>query len=231
MHADLTLLVALDAADEHVSDLERRLAAARARPAEGRAARDAAAEAARAARAAWEAARDEERALNRKLAEYETRRQGAVRALETGAGSPEAAERQLAQVREILDQTETGILEAMERQAELAPPRDAAQAALAAAEAKLAEIEAAAPGEIATLETELRLAVGARDVARGPVSTHLLAAYDGLRIRKRRPVTLIHKDTCKACNTLVSAQRIADAARGSALINCHNCGRFLVPPS
>ncbi len=231
MHPDLVLLVALDQADEALTRAERALTAARNRPGEARVALAAAEAALVAAQGEVDAAKAEERAQQRKLSEYENRRAGAVRALETGQGSAEAAERQLAQVREIMGDTETAILEAMERHEVLCPQRDTRRAERDAAAAALRAVEAAAPPEIAALEAEVAQAQASREAARAPIAKDLAVAYDRLRARKSRAVTPIRKDTCNACNTVISAQRLANAARGVELLTCSNCARFLVPPA
>lgn len=226
---DLERLAQLGDRDTEIDRLNRQIEQARKQL-------DAAGEAVRAAKAAL-AASDAEIAahkkhvhdLERRFDEYKTRERGALRALEIGAGNPESAEKQLAQCRVILDQTETEQLVAMERDDVLATARRDRLAQITRTEAELGEISAQVPVTIRKAEAALIVANAARDEALAGLPEELRRRYESLRTSKRRnAIVRIADGACSACQMHVQAQQLANLRKGMA-DPCHGCGRWIVP--
>jgi predicted nucleic acid-binding Zn-ribbon protein len=227
MHPDLVRLAELTDLDTELDRVKKDLTAARATVEQAAGAEREATAARDRAAADLEVAKNEERALYRKIDEYKTRRQGAVRMLEMGAGSADAAEKQLAQCEAILDETETELLYLMERMDTLRAALAAADASVARAKAAHTEAARAAPGRIGELEAQEKDLTGRRTAVHADIPADLRGRYDLLRASKKRTaVARIVDGTCSACNISVQAQMIADVKRGQ-LVTCHGCQRWL----
>jgi predicted nucleic acid-binding Zn-ribbon protein len=229
MHADLERLASLNDLDQELDRVLRELADARALV---QRADDAIADATRtrdAAQAEVDVARNEERTLQRKLEEYKTRQQGAIRILETGAGDPTLAERQLSQCAAILDQTETEMLELMERQDRLKAQLTATERALDKTGIARKEAEHLAPGRIAKLDRQRVELEAKRAQLSDGLPIDLRKRYDTLRGGKKKyAVARLDKDVCRGCQMVVGSQQIADIRRG-LMEPCRGCGRWVVP--
>lgn len=228
MHPDLQRLARADAIDRE----RRRVTRARDALQQGHVeARDAvvAAEAGlEDAEQALQQAREEERALNRKLHQYRQRRDSAVRILESGAGDPDSAQRQLDQCDQILDQTETELLELMERQDTLQAARDRAVGTLDAAKQALARLDAETPPRVAELQADLERMASERDAELAALDALTRDRYLELLRRKGNAVAPIDGGACQSCRMVVQAQHLADIKRG-LIVPCRGCHRWLVP--
>lgn len=182
-----------------------------------------------AAQAELDAAKSREYAASRDVTTYRERERGAIRALETGAGNPEAAERQIAACRQHIDAAETLELESMEQQDGLKRQLVAATTALTEAEAALTATTASAPTTIASSEAEIRAIAAERAPIWAQLPLDLRSRYDTIRPKKRSCVAWIRDATCSACQLHVPAQQISDIARGANLEGCRGCGRWLIP--
>lgn len=171
----------------------------------------------------------EDRAAQRKLDDYRAKKAGALRMLETGMGSPEAAERQMTQCDAIIDETETALLLLMERNDALRRDLEFAEQALAKATLARDEAERQAPGRIGVAEREHDRLAKRRDAVRSELPADLRGRYDTLRSgKKKNTVARIADGTCSACQMVVGVQQIADIKRG-LIAPCRGCGRWLVP--
>jgi predicted nucleic acid-binding Zn-ribbon protein len=186
-----------------------------------------------AARAASEQARVEHakhtHALERRIDEYRVRERGALRALETGAGDATAAERQLAQCRAILDETETEQIVAMDRDDALRATLATQAAAITDAEAAERDLTARTPGVISKAEAAITAADAHRREQLAALTDDTRKRYESLRTSKRRnAVVRIVDGTCSACQMTVPMQQLADL-RAGRLSACRGCTRFIVP--
>ena len=231
MHDDLMCLLALNDADDALDTAKARLSAAKSAVKKATQQRDEALTARDGAQADLDAAKAEERALNRKVEQYEARRATATRALEMGAGDPDAAERQIEQVGQILDDSETAILELMEKQETLTAIRDAKQEELDAKERALEAAIAAAPAAIAEATAQEAAASTERDEKRTLVRKDMVVHYERVRQRKRKPVVRLNGRTCPACQLMIGAARVSELKRGVIdILMCPGCHRIVVLP-
>lgn len=170
----------------------------------------------------------EERALHRQLDDYRAKQQSATRILETGAGSPDAAQRQLVQCSAILDDLETKLLEMFERQDGLRASLAAAETELAKAGSERSRVANETPGVLARLEAEERAALPKRTAVANELSPEVRQRYDMLRAGKKKvAVARLVDGSCTGCQMTVPAQHISDLRRG-LMEPCRGCGRFLL---
>ncbi len=174
------------------------------------------------------AASAEERALQRQLDDYRAKQQSAMRILETGAGNPDAAERQLAQCSAILDDIETKLLEMFERQDGLRASLNAAETELAKAGAERMRVATETPVTLARLEAEEHATQPKRTSIADELSLEVRQRYDMLRAGKKKvAVARLVDGSCTGCQMTVPAQHISDLRRG-LMEPCRGCGRFLL---
>ena len=168
--------------------------------------------------------------LQRRFDQYDNRRRGAIQALETGAGSADAAQRQLEQCTAILDDVETEQLEAMETQDRLDQDRAAAADALTAARVALAEAQQVTPGILRDIAGSRAEASGRRQDIVSRLPPPLNKRYEAVKARRGTAVAMLESGACKTCRTMAPKQQVADILRG-LIAPCKFCGRWLVPDS
>ena len=172
----------------------------------------------------------EELALQDKVRTYEHQRNMAVRALEQGAGTADAAERQIEQCDRILDDAETQILQLMEDQERITDEIEAAQSALAAVTEVLTEHERDVPGEIQGYRAEYQQHKTRRTEAFARLEPDKQERYKKLRERRGSAVALIKDKSCHRCGRVVQSQHLGDILKGK-IMPCHGCARWLIPTS
>lgn len=230
MELDIDVLAALADVDDVIRDADRKRKAARASVPAAQKARDNAEQAVSEAEQTLADHTDTERANQRKLNEYETFLERANRALATGAGDPEAAERQRVSCIGIIDDLETDQLELMDGRETLETALAARRAELVVAEEAVVAATAACAPEVKVQTARLMAAKGDAIHLRTKLHKAELVRYDALMARNRRPVsTLIKKDICKACNR-VQFPRAMQELKSGRLIQCAGCGRWLHAP-
>lgn len=221
------LLEQLDRADREL----HRIAADRAKLAARLAERDKAStdavSAAKAAHAELEKNRTEERAVNRRLEDLRNSRGAALKVLESGIGNAEAAERQLAKCDGLIDEAETSVLEALERQDGLVRVLTAAEARVAESAAALEAERQAQPALLEALERDEAKATAERTHVARSVPADLRGRYDSFRERGRWAVARIREGACEACSRAVQPQMVVDL-RHDKVVACHGCHRWLV---
>lgn len=170
-----------------------------------------------------------QRELSREVESYEARRRSANQVLERGIGDADAAERQIAQVTEKLDDLETEQLEGMERDEQLASQ-------LAQAEKDAAEAEAFEKAERATHDERMKKLADRwaeilplRKATLAEMDSLTADRYEGLVSRKGRAIADVVAGSCSACQMVVRQQHIADLQR-DLMHACGGCGRWLLPP-
>ncbi|MFT6147291.1 MAG: putative nucleic acid-binding Zn-ribbon protein [Myxococcota bacterium] len=229
MELDIDVLAALAHADDEIRDADRKRASARASVPNSEKARDEAAKAVADAKQLLATHTETERANQRKLKEYETFVMRANRALETGAGDADAAERQRVSCIAIIDGLETEQLELMDVRETLEAALLAREAELVAAEETVVTANAACAPEVKVQTARLMTAKGEAIYLRSKLHKVELVRYDALMDRNRRPVSILKKDTCKACNRVQVPRAMQELKRGR-LVQCAGCGRWLHAP-
>jgi predicted nucleic acid-binding Zn-ribbon protein len=175
-----------------------------------------------------EVALSNERALNRKLADYANKRDRTRSLIETGSAPDfDAAQRQLAQLLALHDETETEALEAMEA-------RELVEEALAEAASDASKTEAAAAAA-KERETTRRPEIAARYGALKPrhagfakkLTNAHLSRFQELKRKGVKPVVNLVDGTCPQCHIEPPPMTLVDVARGSTRVNaCRGCGAF-----
>jgi predicted nucleic acid-binding Zn-ribbon protein len=177
---------------------------------------------------AVKASRHEELGLHDKVRTYEHQRGMAIRALEQGAGTPEAAERQIEQCGRILDDAETTILQLMEDQERITEEIEAAELALSEVTRILESREREVPTQIAAHRSAYKDQKTLRDDAFGQLDPELQDRYEKLRKRRGSAVSIIKEKACHRCGRVVQPQHLGDILSGQ-LLPCHGCSRWLFP--
>lgn len=226
MHPDLEQIATAYAADRQIATLRRKRTTAEATLADGKKAAADAQKARDAAQAELRRLGSEEQSLAAKTTEYQARKAGAQRVLDTG-GNLDVAQRQLDQVNAILDDVETqGILN-LEAQ-------DAARVAVALADKALAErrkVEADVveriPKEIAAIDAEISRHEAERVAALAPLDHNTRERYMLLLAKKGSAASEVKGGVCAACSMAVQPQHLADVKRGM-IVPCRGCSRWLI---
>lgn len=161
------------------------------------------------------------------LATYAQQKKGAERALFSGLGSADAAQRQLDQLSELSDALETDLLEVMETIDELS---DALEAAVAE-EGELTESHewatASITPEVAILDEKLRRLLAEKTEAEAPLPDDIRKHYDTLTTKSGSAIAVLGDGGCGHCHRVVPLSLASDVRRGR-LISCDGCGRWLV---
>lgn len=229
MHPDVEGLLALQAEDEVLDDLRKRVSAIderlrgfdRARQDAERAASEARAladEAARHQRELQERARQHRSLQDRNETQY-----GGART----EREARAAEAQMGQSRRMLDDAERAARDAGDEAGRL--ERTATERATAAGSlaGEQQVTRAALDTERGQLENELRVAeVRRADRARGVPRT-VLATYDRIRGRRARAVYPVRSGSCGQCDVAIPLHRRNLMARTGGLELCEECGVLL----
>jgi len=227
---ELELITALGAHDAVLDDLDKKIAAQEAREPDALEQVAAAEQELAKAQAAHKASKDAERALSRQVKLYEQRRTTATRALEGGHGDPDAAERQIAQCTEILDDLETQQLEQMEQTEAADEAIRQARAKIDEAQEVLATAREQALPELQRLRSARAAEQSKRDAIWEPIPTEVQNRYALIRKKRKTAVSKMVDGYCSACRKKVPLGEGAEIRKG-LLRSCSNCGRYLVLPS
>lgn len=227
MQGELERLAQVDRLDRERVRLQAEAAKLRAALAEAEAAVAAAAGAATEARGLLDQSRAAERTAQRRLDELRQKRASALRVLETGAGNPEAADRQLRACDELIDQAETEMLELLVAQDGVKAGADAAAAKHAAVERALAEARAQLPPRVDVLTADADRAGRDLDAAQAGLPADLRRRYQSLRAAGKWPVAHVRDGSCDACKMAVPPQNVAELRKGR-IVECNGCRRWLV---
>lgn len=229
MNDELEQIEQLDVLDREIDRLSTEIAKSNARLSALDSALDSATTALAEARSAVEHHKTEERATQRKLDDLATNRKSALRVLETGIGSADAAQRQLERCDVLIDETESAMLAVLEAQDKAAATSAQATAALALAKADATRGHAEIPATIARAETDRAALRTQREGCHGKLASDLRSRYDDFRARNRFATTRIQSGGCNTCGYTVQLQMLADLQRGR-LVTCQGCHRWLLPP-
>lgn len=226
MHPQLAILQAVSDQDETLAELRREAEKATARLESARRSLTELNEAIEARNAEITENGSQSRGLQRELEEYEKRKRIALRSLETGAGDPDAAERQLARCTELIDDAETRALELLESRDDLTAAREALQAEARSAEATLKELEDQTPGVLERIAGESAEHTRIRDEQFATLEAEHAGRYHDLLPKRFPPVARIDRGSCVRCRMLVPSGMQMELKRGYMAV-CPGCGRWL----
>jgi uncharacterized protein len=167
-----------------------------------------------------------ERKSNRDLESYQRRKKTATTALESGMGGADAAERQISQCTDIIDQLELDVLENLEEQ-------DAAKIQIKASEdlekTLTVKIESQTKADKVEI-VEIRRIATEKGKERAEVisglDTDTVRRYEQLRRAKGTAVARVVDNCCRPCQVSLPMQNISDLLRGR-IVFCLKCGRWL----
>jgi predicted nucleic acid-binding Zn-ribbon protein len=229
MQNDVEVLLALQADDTEISELENRLRALEPRMLALDRKRENAVSALTRARGAVESEERRQRDLKTKVAAHKQMQERNLAQLDAVKRLKEAtaAMAQVESARRIIADDESELQTISRRLVELRSSVENHELAVAEVEAE----QATARGEIDTerqeIEISLETARRARDDKTAGVARPLLGKYD--RIRTRRPKALypLRGDSCGNCDTAIPMQRRNLMAVNGAIDVCEACGVLL----
>jgi len=167
---------------------------------------------------------------DRELADYAEKRDRTRKMIETGtAPDYAAAERQLAQVLDIVDRLETTALEHMEVAESLVSARLVASRELDEARRALVESRAALAARDADIRAELTALIAKRPPFFDALPHEHRGGYAQLRQRKRPALVNTKDNMCQVCQTKIPAQRCVETALARAVHTCPGCLGWLLP--
>ena len=229
MNEDVAKLDQTDRLDRELARIESDLLKLATRSTDGMAAVVRLAAERDAAKDALEANKAEERAAQRRVDDAQNNRKSALRILETGAGSADAAQRQLERCDALIDEGETAVLSLLEAQDALVAGLARVTRLLDDAKQKAAFDETDIPPKVVALEGDREVTRHQRDRSFASLPNDLRGRYEAFRGRSRYAVARIVGGACDACSIAVQPQMMADLWKGK-VVACHGCHRWLVPP-
>ena len=162
----------------------------------------------------------------KELRRFEQQRDRANKALESGMGNAEAAQRQIDTCSERIDELETEILEAMEVREEDESALAAAKTAVEEAITALAEIEAQHRPILEAIAAEIADVDAQRATHIATLPAYERRTYEELTKRKGYALSAIVDRTCSACQNTIPYALQNDLRQGR-LITCETCHRWL----
>jgi predicted nucleic acid-binding Zn-ribbon protein len=175
------------------------------------------------------AAKEQERALSRKLAMYVGQRDRTKEMLDTGT-APDygAAKKQYEQCAAIADDTERELLEAMQTSETATAVRDAAVAQVATEKQRLAAAQEIRKSKDHGLRVELEAKTPTREERWKALHPDDRTQYANLMRLGKEPIAEIRGKTCFACHTEVGPQARVEIAQEKATHRCRGCQRWLI---
>lgn len=230
MHQDLEALLALQAEDAIVDDLERRLAALAPRLEDLDRQRQVAEDALRRAQAAGEADERKRRELDARLTDHKQKQERNLANLEVVRRLREAtaAMAQVEQARKILIEEETELQALTRRVADDHALIEAQRQAIAELDQSTRAERETIEAERGGIEQELATARAQRETVAVRVPRSTLQKYD--RIRRRRGAQAVFPlvgPSCGNCDTAIPLQRRNAMAATGAIELCEVCGVLL----
>jgi predicted nucleic acid-binding Zn-ribbon protein len=230
VHPDVTALLALQADDAAILELEDRLAALEPRAKALDEARRKATEAAQRSRAAVDDEEKRRRDLHLRITQHKQLHERNLAQLDAVKRVKEAtaAMSQVEQARRILAEEESELATLSRRIAELVAVRDGHENALKDLETRNADEHASIEAQRGEINTALTECKTARSAKAAGVNRPLLAKYDRIRsVRKQGAIFSLRGPSCGHCDTTVPMQRRnVMVARGNIEV-CETCGVLL----
>jgi len=230
VHPDVTALLALQADDAAILELEERSAALAPRARALDEARRKALDAAQRSRSAVDEEEKRRRDLHTRITQHKQLHERNLAQLDAVKKVKEAtaAMSQVEQARRILADEESELATLSRRITELVTVRDNHENALKDLDHRHAEDRASIETQRAEIDTALAAARAARSDKAAGVDRPLLAKYDRIReARKRGALFSLRGPSCGNCDTTVPMQRRnLMAARGNIEV-CETCGVLL----
>jgi uncharacterized protein len=230
VHQDLEALLALQADDDVIDQLDRKLRALGPRLAELERRRKAVVEQLASAEAAAEADEKKHRELEGRLTDHKQRQERNLAHLDSVKRMREAtaAMAQVEQARKILIEEESELQSLSRRIADGHKAIAAHREALAAQDEEQAAEREVLAKERAAIEEELSAARAKRMQAASHVPKSILAKYDRIRGRKgEQAIFALRGPSCGHCDTAIPLQRRNQMMGSGQIEVCEACGVLL----
>ena len=234
MHRDVEALLALQADDATIHELEGRLASLEPRLLDLERQRQVAADALSRARQALEAEERRQRDLQTRFAQHKQLQERNLAQLDQVRSLREstAAMSQVDQVRRILADEENELSAISRRMADLRHQVDVQQGALAQLERDQESQRHAVDEERGRVDEELGTARRRRAETAAKVAPARLSKYDRILRRRRKDVLFaLRGPSCSNCDTAIPIQRRNQMATTGAIEMCEACGVLLYATS
>lgn len=173
--------------------------------------------------------RSEEGRLQKEIEKLQRRHRSANRVLEgeTTSGDPAAAERQVQQCADLIDERETLVLEILENRDMLEQEKAILLKEFTSLEESLEATQQSVPVEISRLIDTRSGIFSQRENAFARLPPEIQQRYISVSRRRGIPIARIVGDCCSACYYKVASQHRSDIVRG-LIAPCKSCGRWLL---
>jgi uncharacterized protein len=229
MQTDVEVLLALQADDSEILELENRLRALEPRMSELNRKREDAVSALERARGAVENEERRQRDLNTKVAAHKQMQERNLAQLDAVKRLKEAtaAMAQVESARRIIADDESELAAISRRLNELRGSVTQLESTVTEIEAEQAAARDEIAGERAEIAAALEVAREARNAKTAGVPRPLLGKYDRIRTRRQKALYPLRGDSCGNCDTAIPMQRRNLMAVNGAIDVCEACGVLL----
>lgn len=231
MHPNIDELLALQADDNRISGIEKKIAALAPRLKELDSVRQKAADAVQRAEAAIESEQQRQRDISARVELHKKQQERNLAQLDSIKKMKEAtaAMSQVETTRRLVAEDESELAAMGRRTETMRADIERTRAALAAAEEEQASAREEIAGEQGTLEAELKEARGERAGKAANVDRTLLSKYDRIRSRRENALYPLRGPSCGNCDTAIPLQRRNVMAANGTIEVCEGCGVLLYP--
>lgn len=230
VHPDIETLLALQADDAVIRELEAKLAELEPRLHALEGERGAAEVHLRRAREEMEVEERKLGEIQRRLTEHRQLHERSVAQLDTVRTQREAAAAmsQVEQVNRFVNEEQAAVDGIHRRMTELRQATEAHEASLSEIAGRQESDRAAIAEERREIEEEMRLARMKRDGAARRVPRSLLSKYDRINVRRGDHALFpLHGASCGNCDTVLPLQRRSQMQRNGSIEMCEACGVLL----
>lgn len=135
---------------------------------------------------------------------------------------------EMEQAKQAISDSETGILEAMERIEAARAERARVEEQSRAMRARVDEDARALEEREKVLDADIARLRAERERLCAVLEPELLARYSKVAARRSPAVVRVDHEMCLGCRMDIPPQRYIEILRGEAIISCHHCQRVLV---
>jgi predicted nucleic acid-binding Zn-ribbon protein len=173
--------------------------------------------------------RQQEHALQQKIETYEKRKKTATTALETGAGNPDSAERQIQQCAQIIDDSEFELLENLDEQEDARIDLQKNEQQLVVLNTEQNAFEQKYDTELTHYRDIIVTKTSNRTMIIQGLEQFISKRYEQLRKSKGTAVARVVDNCCRTCQLALPVQDSSDVRRARE-VSCRKCGRWLFIP-
>jgi len=168
--------------------------------------------------------REEERTLNRRIRDYESRRDKTRTLINTGRGDYQTATAQLKELEGILERLEGELLEVIERRERQEACIERTKELLSVAKGRAKTASEKQRDRRPEVEARFKTIAPLRKERTEAIKGHLGQRYADLRARKRPVLVRAVDGTCEFCNMAVPPHLLGEIWNGKRVHTCRGCG-------